>query len=105
MPDSDSPQDSAVEMQWGSPQPVPPAARKWRRRITSICFILFALEIGFFLAFFPWTDYWILNHLQDFFPSIQDFWDDPYVKGAVSGLGVVNIYIACREVLRLVRGL
>jgi len=83
----------------------PPApVRFWHRRVWAICFAIFALEIGLFLVVFPWMDSWTVNHLQTWFPRLQDLWGDPYLRGAVSGLGLVNVYIAGGEVIRLIRG-
>jgi hypothetical protein len=77
--------------------------RFWHRRVWAVCFTIFALEIGLFLVVFPWMDSWDINHFQRWFPRLQDFWEDPYLRGAVSGLGLVNVYIACAEVIRLIR--
>jgi hypothetical protein len=33
----------------------------------------------------------------------RNLWDNPYVRGAVSGLGIVNIYISFSELFRLRR--
>ena len=78
-----------------------------RRRLWILCFALFAFEIGAFLLVFPWTDSWSLNHLPSFFPSIQgdlqDLWDEPFLKGGVSGLGIVNLYVAFRQISSLLR--
>lgn len=78
-----------------------------RRRIWLILFAIFAFEIGTFLVAFPWMDSWSLNHLPTFFPGheieFQDLWDDPYFRGALSCLGLVNVYIALREALQLIR--
>jgi hypothetical protein len=81
----------------------PIRVRFWQSRIWAICFTIFALEIGLFLVVFPWMDAWNINHFQRWFPRLQDLWEDRYLRGAVSGLGLVNIYIACGEVLRLIR--
>src|SRR6185437_15406889 len=79
----------------------------WRRRLWIVLFAIFALEIGSFLVVFPWMDSWSLNHLPSFFPSnqiaIQDLWDDPYFRSALSCLGLLNVYIALREIVRLIR--
>jgi hypothetical protein len=48
-------------------------------------------------------DTWNLNYFQGFVPILKSVWDDPYFRGAVTGLGFVNIYIACLEVGRLMR--
>ncbi len=78
-------------------------ARFWHRRVWAVCFVIFALEIGLFLVVFPWMDSWDINHFQRWFPRLQDLWENPYLRGAVSGLGLVNVYIACGEVIRLIR--
>jgi len=81
----------------------PPRVRFWDRRAWAICFAFFALEIGLFLVVFPWMDSWNINHFQRWVPLLQDLWEDPYLRGAVSGLGLVNVYIACGVVIGLIR--
>jgi len=80
---------------------------RWRRRLWVVLFALFAFEIGAFLVVFPWMDSWSLNHLPSFFPSnqiaIQDLWDEPYFRAALSCLGLCNVYIALREIVQLIR--
>ena len=75
----------------------------WQSRLLRICFAIFTFEIGLFLVVFPWLDNWSLNYFQELIPSIQSVWDDPYFRGAVTGLGFVNIYIALVQVVRLLR--
>jgi len=93
-----------------TPHSAPPAesaspsrGKFWHHRVWAICFAIFALEIGLFLVVFPWMDSWDINHVQRWFPRLQDLWEDRYLRGAVSGLGLVNVYIACGEVIRLIR--
>jgi len=83
--------------------PSPPPVKFRHRRVWAICFAIFALEIGLFLLVFPWMDSWNVNHFQSWFPRLRDLWEDPYLRGAVSGLGLVNVYIAGGEVIRLLR--
>ena len=89
--------------------PVPPRkqASSVRRRLWVVLFAIFAFEIGTFLVVFPWMDSWTLNHLPSFFPGheieLQDLWDDTYFRGALSCLGLMNVYISLREALRLIR--
>src|SRR5436309_15918310 len=80
-----------------------PRPRTWQNRLLRICFAIFAFEIGLFLVVFPWTDTWNINYFQSLGVLIQDVWDDSYFRGAVTGLGFVNIYIAGVEVIRLLR--
>jgi hypothetical protein len=76
-------------------------------RLWVVLFAIFAFEIGAFLVVFPWTDAWTLNHLPSFFPGhevdLQDLWDDPYFRGGLTCLGLLNVYIALREALQLIR--
>jgi len=87
--------------------PAGPRATRLGRRLWTVLFAIFAFEIGSFLVVFPWMDSWTLNHLPSFFPSnqiaVQDLWDDPYFRGALSCLGLFNVYIALREVVLLIR--
>ena len=100
-PTSEAPRDS------GQPAPQPKQVSRLRRRLWVILFALFAFEIGTFLVVFPWMDSWTLNHFPSFFPGheieLQDLWDDPYFRSAVSCLGLVNVQIALREALQLIR--
>jgi hypothetical protein len=78
-----------------------------RPRIWLILFAILAFEIGTFLVIFPWMDSWTLNHLPAFFPAheiqLQDLWDDLYFRSGITGLGLLNVYIALREALGMVR--
>ena len=87
-----------------APEPAGTSGRQrtWQRRLLGICFAIFTVEVGLFLVVFPWTDTWNLNYLQGLIP-IQGFWVNPFFRGALTGLGVVNLYLACLEVARLVK--
>ncbi len=85
--------------------PVPPSDPASRRyRILRYVFALFTLEVGLFLFIFPWTDTWLFNYFQDSNEILRNIWEDPYFRGAISGLGAVNIYLAIHEFLRTLRG-
>lgn len=99
-----------------SPQNIPPspqeavseepakAASRWPSRLLGICFAIFTFEIGLFLVIFPWMDdTWDLNYFNSLGPLLRSVWDDPYFRGALTGLGLVNIYIACQEVIRALK--
>ena len=84
----------------------PPAETRpvfaWYHKLSAILLILFCLELGCFLLLFPWvSEVWDNN----FFSSLlrTGYWDSGYFRGAVSGVGVVNLYVAFAEMLRLRR--
>jgi hypothetical protein len=72
-------------------------------RLLRVCLAIFTFEIGLFLTIFPWVDIWSLNYFSGWLPTLEHFWDDPYFRGAITGLGLVNIYLACAEVVRIFR--
>jgi hypothetical protein len=85
------------------PVPVDRPPVRWYHKMSAILFITFCLEIGFFLLIFPWTEYWDSNYFAAFIPEWHQYWDNLYIRGAVSGIGVVNLYIAFVEMFRLRR--
>ena len=87
-----------------SSEPAPEQADQPRKHwLLLLCFALFSFEIGIFLVVFPWMPNWSLNYFPDAFPRLEDLWEEPALKGALSGLGVVNIYVAILQLLRLFR--
>lgn len=49
------------------------------------------LEAGFVLVIVPWSSFWDRNYFAESLPFLQAIISSNYVRGAVSGLGVVNI--------------
>ena len=85
------------------PMPAPAPVYRWYHKTSAVVFIAFCLEIGLFLLIFPWTEYWAGNYFAAFVPEWHRYWDNMYVRGAISGLGVVNLYISFVEIFRLRR--
>jgi hypothetical protein len=75
----------------------------WDSRAVRICFAIFTFEVGLFLVIFPWTENWNLNYIQGLLPALEDVWVDPYFRGALTGLGCLNVYLSILEVVRLLR--
>jgi hypothetical protein len=57
--------------------------------------------VGAFLTVFPWTPQWDGNSVAALIPVLRDLWSSSYFRGALSGLGLLNIYISLGEVARL----
>ncbi|MBI2819499.1 MAG: hypothetical protein HYX73_05930 [Acidobacteria bacterium] len=72
--------------------------RFWR-----VLLILLALETGFFLILVPWSSVWDRNFLLGYLASLQPILRSHYVRGAVSALGVVNIWLGLAEAVTLYR--
>lgn len=51
----------------------------------------------------PWSGFWDHNYFATAVPLIKDIVENNYVRGAVSGLGLVNICAALAELTDLFR--
>ncbi len=65
-----------------------------RQLVYAACFF----EIGLLLVVLPWTMFWERNYVFDALPALRDLTQSPYVRGAVSGLGVLNFGLGIVEV-------
>ena len=72
----------------------------WQRRLLGFCLVLFAFELGLFLLIFPWLPSWERSWVAMHSPEFSRVWMSSYFRGALSGLGVLNIYIALLEALK-----
>ena len=105
MPDEQRPLGGATETGDLHPEPTlhERPQYRWYHKFGAILFIAFCMEIGLFLLIFPWTDAWSSSYFPSLRPEWHRYWGNTYVRGAISGLGVVNLYISFVEVLRLRR--
>jgi hypothetical protein len=86
------------------PDVAPPQPHyRWYHKFSAIVFIAFCLELGLFLLVFPWSPLWDRNFFSALAPVWRQYWDNAYLRGAVSGLGVLNVYISLAEIFRLRR--
>jgi len=67
--------------------------------------IVYWLVVGGFLILFPWMDFWQDNRLLYRFPDLRPIFANPFLKGAVLGLGIINLIIGIQEIVRLQKGL
>ncbi len=77
----------------------------WSRRLGALLSVILCFEIGVFLLVFPWLDPWANNWIAELVPWLSKWWENGFFRGAVSGLGAVNLYISVTEVFRLRRSL
>ena len=72
----------------------------WLRRIMLFIFVAFAVEIGMFLVVVPWYDsgrLWSENSLLLRFPTLRAFLAQDFIRGIVSGIGLVDIWVGIWE--------
>ncbi|PYS48684.1 MAG: hypothetical protein DMG13_25000 [Acidobacteria bacterium] len=69
-------------------------------RLLAVAFILFCFEIGLFLVFVPWSALWENNVLLTYSTSLRGLLLNNFFRGAVSGLGVVDVALGLGELGR-----
>lgn len=57
------------------------------------------LYIGLILVFLPWTHFWALNRLFLYYASVAHLTGSGAFRGLVSGLGLLNLWIAVAEAI------
>jgi hypothetical protein len=62
-------------------------------RVLRIILLLVWLEIGLVLILVPWSDVWDVNFFLYQYPMLGLIFMNPYLRGAISGLGLLNVMI------------
>lgn len=62
---------------------------------------VFFLEVGLVLIVVPWSTYWERNYFADLVPALHVAITNFFVRGAVSGLGMLNVAAAVSEVVSM----
>jgi hypothetical protein len=77
------------------------ACRKSRREADSLfrrlLFVALLLETGLLLVLIPWTAFWDRNYFVEWSSVLTSVVASNYTRGAVSGLGLVNVWAALAE--------
>lgn len=63
--------------------------------------VAFFFEAGFALLLIPWSSYWDRNYFVEAVPFLRDAVTNNFVRGAVSGLGLVNVAAGLVELFAL----
>jgi hypothetical protein len=56
------------------------------------------------LILIPWSTFWERNYFAGLVPGLEAVLANAFVRGAVSGLGVVNVIAAIAELVELFLG-
>jgi hypothetical protein len=97
------PTPTATSEEAAGPVPIERPVYRWYHKLSAALLIALCVEIGLFLLVFPWTSYWEHNYFSSLLPEWRRYWMNSYCRGAVSGLGVANLFLALSETFRLRR--
>jgi hypothetical protein len=63
-------------------------------RLLRVVILLFWLELGLVLVLVPWSEVWEANYFLYQYPVLGMFAKNPFLRGAISGLGVMNVLLS-----------
>ncbi|MGH9703537.1 MAG: hypothetical protein ACRD4K_09195 [Candidatus Acidiferrales bacterium] len=69
-------------------------------RILRVLLILVWLELGMLLVLVPWSSFWETNYFLNRFPVLIPILLNPYIRGAISGLGILDALLALESFRR-----
>jgi hypothetical protein len=65
--------------------------------IRRLVFVAFFLEVGLLLVVLPWSEFWERNYFALGWPVIQAIVTNNFVRGGISGLGIVNLIVGVTD--------
>ena len=72
-------------------------------KLLNILYIIVCFQVGIFLLVFPWMRVWETNLLLLQYPAFRQVMMNNFFRGAVSGLGIINLVIGGMEVMSFPR--
>lgn len=76
-----------------------PRASHWLDRADLLLRVLVRFYLGMILLFLPWTHFWLFNRFFLFYAPIAHLVQSGAVRGMVSGLGLLNLWIAISDAI------
>lgn len=72
------------------------------KKISFYLFVFYCFEIGLFLFVAPWwlPHVWENNYFFYLYPAVKAVFMNGFFRGAVSGLGLLNIVLGVAEIIR-----
>jgi len=71
------------------------------QRVFVVVYVLFCIELGLVLMALPWmTGYWFSSGWLMQWPELRRVLQSGFVRGAVSGLGLLDIWLGVMEAVR-----
>jgi len=74
-------------------------------RALNILYIVICFEMGVFLFVLPWVPMWSKNYFVAHYPMVAGIATNYFIRGAISGIGLADIWLAFYELWRLRRKL
>jgi hypothetical protein len=69
----------------------------WLQRVFAGTYVLFCIVLGIWLVALPWVGKWFEDGLVSRWPELQRVLQHGFVRGAVTGLGLIDIWLGVWE--------
>jgi hypothetical protein len=69
-------------------------------RVMRVLILLLWLVLGLVLILVPWSDIWDTNYFLYQYPALGLFLKNPFLRGAISGLGFMNVLLSLESFRR-----
>jgi hypothetical protein len=69
--------------------------------LSRLLVLAYFVEVGLVLLVVPWSPFWGRNYFVDLWPALEVVTRNNLVRGAVSGLGLINLWAAMAELATL----
>lgn len=78
----------------------PSVLHLWLRRIGVLLFVFLCATLGVMLMIVPWRPEWSENGFLTPYPVLHEVVASGFVRGVVTGLGLLNVWIGFWEAIR-----
>jgi hypothetical protein len=85
---------SEIRLAVATPEIISDNPRLMMTRLFRVVWLLVWLELGLVLILVPWSEVWETNYFLYQYPSLAFFVNNPFMRGAISGLGIMNVFLA-----------
>lgn len=75
-------------------------AQVWLRRLGVLLFVFLCATLGVMLMILPWRPEWTENPLLMSFPRVRELFASGFLRGLVTGLGLLNVWIGFWEAMQ-----
>ena len=91
------PPESRLANESQSVRPTTEGLPIWMQRTFLVIFVILCIEIGIVLIAVPWRPVWSNNALLADYPHIRNFVRLGFVRGTITGIGLLDIWIGIWE--------
>lgn len=82
------------------PRSLPSRVPRWLVGVELVLFVVLRIYVGALVFLLPWRSLWTTNVWINHWPAVANFISQGWVRGLVSGLGLLNIWIALTALFR-----